>query len=261
MIQVDTRAGSAPLIPKLQRLGMEVEACRLDFGDIAWNGIGQGGLPVSVGVECKALPDLIASLTSGRWSGHQLVGMLNCYDHIWLLIEGEWRARYQDGMLMHHRHGPRGDYWTEAGGGQRRWLARDLESWLMTQSVIAGVRVHRVNNWDDGCAWIKMAYNWYQKDFHQSHRKMYEGKQIYPDQALIQKPTLARRVAAQLPGVGDVRSASVAKVMHTMVEMVAASPEDWARIEIAERRGGSKRLGKVAGQKIYDVIHRNGNGK
>lgn len=261
-VQVDTRAGSGPLIPRLRNLGMEVDACRLDFGDIAWIGNAQDGMPVSVGVECKSLSDLLSSLTSGRWSGHQLIGMLNSYDHCWLLLEGEWKARFRDGVLIHKRSNHSGgEYWAEAGGGQRVWMARDLESWLLTQQIMANIRVQRVRDWDEGCYWIRTVYNWYQKDFHQSHRTMYEGKHLFMDQALLSKPTLARRVAAQLPGVGDVRSASVAKAMHTLADMVAASPEEWAGIEISERRGGSKRLGMTVANKIYKAIHQNGNGE
>jgi excinuclease UvrABC nuclease subunit len=67
------------------------------------------------------------------------------------------------------------------------------------------------------------------------------------------KPTLARRVAAQLPGVGEVRSAEVARVFGTLESMVEASPKDWAT-----KVDG---IGKTTAGKIYSAIHgQNGNG-
>lgn len=260
MISVDDRAGSAQLAPKLRSLGCEVDLTRMDFGDVSWMGTAHDGQPVSVGVEVKSITDVIACITSGRFSGHQLPGLLANYDHIWLLVEGSWYGRRQDGVLVYKRQGPRGDFWCEMAG-QRTWLARDLESWLLTNQVLAGIRVHRVANWDEAALWLKTCYNWFQKDFHSSHRVLYEGKHLFPEQALLTKPSLARRVAAQLPGIGDVRSASVAKVMHTIEEMVMASPQEWAEIEVADRRGGAKRLGKAVATKIHQAIHRNGNGK
>ena len=252
MIQVDDRIGSAEIAPILRGLGCEVELTRLDFADVAFTGWGANGMPVSVGIEMKKLDDVLACIQSGRFAGHQLPGLIQCYDHIWLLVCGSWYGRRQDGVLLHKRANHRGqEYWTEAGGGQRRWLARDLESWFMTVMIMGNIRLHRVKDWHEGAEWIKLVSNWFAREDHKSHQVVYSGKHIWQDQALLAKPTLARRVAAELPHIGVKRSAEVARVFHTVAEMVEAEPKDWMQVE---------GVGRKIAMDIYRVIHQNGNG-
>jgi len=254
MISIDDRQGSAQLFPLLQRLGCRVSLTRMDYGDVAWTGQGANGEPVSVGVECKSLDDVLACIISGRFAGHQLPGLIQCYDHVWLLVQGEWRARFRDGVLEQHRQGRNGGmFWMEAGGGQRRWMHRDLEAWLMSMQIMGGIRVKHVPDWEAGAQWLKTAYNWFQKGEHQSHMVMYGGKELYADQALLARPTLARRIAKELPGIGVKRSAEVARHFHTLQEMVDADIKEWMQIE---------GVGKGIASKIYKAIHsQNGNGK
>lgn len=252
MIQVDDRAGSAQLCPILRQMGCEVDLCRMDFGDVAFSGWGPNGAPVQVGIEVKSLDDILACITSGRFAGHQLPGLIQCYDHVFLLVQGQWRARARDGVLEYYRSTSRGNFWSEAGGGQRRWLWRDLESWLTSMSIMGGLRVHRVPDYHEGALWLKTVYSWFQKDDHKSHLVIYSGKELYSDTALLTRPSLARRVAKELPGIGLVRSAEVAHQFPTVELMVSASVRDWTKIE---------GVGKGIATKVYNAIHGvNGNG-
>ena len=247
MISVDNRAGSAQMAPLLQGLGMQVELTQMSFGDVAWIGMGVDGAPASVGVEMKSLHDCIACIQSGRFAGHQLPGLIQSYDHIWLLVEGVWRARPRDGVLEYWHTDHKGrKFWDAAGGGNRKWMWRDFQGWLMSMSVLGGLRVQQCQDWPDGAAWIKMAYNWFQRPEHKSTQVVYSGKQLYSDQALLVKPSLARRIAKELPKIGITKSAAVADRFRTVEEMVNASVQDWQSI------GG---VGKGIAESVYAAIH------
>lgn len=251
-IQIDPRAGSSQFGPLLRRLGMEVDMVQMAYGDVSFTGLTTDGMPCSYGLELKSVADALACLTSGRFAGHQLPGLMNCFDHVWLLIYGQWRARVPDGVLEELRRGHGGGhYWAPAGGGQRLMMYRDFESWLLTCQIAGGLRVHRARDVEEAAQFIKLLYNWSQKEEHASHKIIFSGKHLWQDQALMVKPTLARRVAAELPSIGVKRSADVARVFHTLEEMVEAEPKDWMKVP---------GIGRGIAQKIYKAIHQNGNG-
>src|SRR5208282_4598500 len=249
-IQVDNRAGSAQLAPLLRSLGVEVELTQMPFGDVSFLGYGANGSPASFGIEVKSIDDCIACIQSGRFAGHQLPGLIQSYDHIWLLVVAEWRCGH-GGVLEYMKPGRNGGkYWTQACGGKQTWMWRDVESWLTTMQIMGGLRVHRVDNYQDAAAWIKLVSNWFAREEHKSHQVVYGGKELYADRALLVKPSLARRIAKELPFIGIKRSAEVARVFHTVEEIVAASPRDWMKVE---------GVGKGIAAKIYMALHQNGN--
>lgn len=254
MIQIDSRAGSSQLAPILRSMGVEVDLTQMAFGDAAFTGWGANGAPVSVGIEVKSIEDIIACIQSGRFAGHQLPGLLASYDHVWLLIVSDYRARARDGVLEYRKEGRGGgQYWSESCGRQRTILWRDVESWLMTCQIMGGIRVHRVSDYREAAMWIKTTSSWFSKESHKSHRVIYGTKSLFPDTALLVKPTLARRMAAQLPGVAEIRSAAVAARFKTLNAMVNASEKDWRTVD---------GLGAGTAKKVFNAIHGlNGTGK
>lgn len=259
MIQVDDRIGSREIAPILTSLGCSVEIARMTYGDVAWMGVAANGEPSSAACEIKKIDDILACIQSGRFAGHQLPGLINCYDYIWLLVIGEFRPRNGDGILMKRVTGPRGDYWAEAGGGRRGYMARDLESWFLTMEIMGNIRIHRESDIYKAAQWIKTCYNWFQRSDHKSHKVIYQGKHLYPDQALLAKPTLARRIAAELPLVAEKRSADVARTFHspTIAEYLRriadADPREWRRVP---------GIGPGIAKKIHHALHAtNGSGK
>lgn len=93
MICIDTRE-KGQLDRHLQRHGLPVSVTAMEFGDITWEGHGPSG-PVMVSVERKRMDawsqDLITSMTDRRLSGHQLRGMREAYDYLYLVVEGVWK--------------------------------------------------------------------------------------------------------------------------------------------------------------------------
>ena len=253
MIYVDNRAGSSQLIPLLRSLGCEVESGTYPYGDVNFFGYGANGDPASVGVEIKSIEDVIACIQSGRFAGHQLPGLLSSFDYTWLLVVSDYRPRARDGVLEYRKAGRNGgQYWSESCGRQRTVFWRDVESWLMTMSICGGIRIHQEPDYDHAALWLKNTVNWFSRDQHKSHKVIQGTKSMFPDQALLIKPTLARRVAAQLPGIAEVRSAAVAAKFKTLESMVTATEKDWRTVD---------GLGAGTARKIFNAIHGlNGNG-
>ncbi len=86
---VDRRQGSHELVKPLKKLGLPVEETTLESADVMFEGRGEGGRPVLVGIEYKKLGELVQALRTERLQGHQLLKMQAAYDFNYLLIEGE----------------------------------------------------------------------------------------------------------------------------------------------------------------------------
>ena len=256
-ITIDPRAGSAQLEPLLRRRGVPVELGRLEFGDVAFCGTGPRGVPLTVTAEVKVLGDLLACIQDSRFSGHQLPGMLQTYDEVWLLVIGIFRARARDGVLEYQvQRGKSEGYWKDASHGRRRsFLWHDLQMWLHTLTHKAGVRVAIVDDYEMAANWVQVLHSWWTRgwDEHESHLAVYDSMrgELF-DRALLVRPSISRMIAAQLPNVGRTRSAAVAARFKSVADMVSASETDWASID---------GIGKLSAQKIVRALHGgNGNG-
>lgn len=202
MILVDDRTGSAELDPLLQSPHALV---RLDYGDACWMGKGQDG-PVNVAVERKGLMDLLQSMTTGRLSGHQLIGLLREYDYVYLVVEGVWRPDRHNGMLHHiNRKGQ----WRAVAQGSRRFMARDIYRYLNTLAVQCGVMVVQTGSMWDTAKWIDSVYGWWQRswDKHKSHQQWHRPTV----QASLSKPNLSTRIASQFEGIGWEKARALGK--------------------------------------------------
>lgn len=233
MIIVDDRAGSNRYPALLRSLGLPVTLGRLEYGDFSWLGVGVDGAPITVGVEHKRLDDLLQSITSGRFAGHQLPGLVQMYDHPYLVIEGLWRPDPRSGILQTRA----GKTWVDVGRGARRWMYRDIEHWLTTMEVRGGITVRRTATSEESAQLIQALYGWWQKglDNHRSHLVLSQAHSITRannrDAALLSKPTLVRRIANELEGIGWDRSAAVAAHFPTVLDMVLADLSEWTKIK------------------------------
>lgn len=234
MILLDPRAGSQNYLAPLRALGAPVESVQMDFGDAAFFASRR-----AVGVELKKFDDLLQCVTSGRFSGHQLPGLARTYDDVWLIVEGLWRPNPEDGVLETRgwdAQKKRPD-WVPAGKGKRRWMYRDFDNFLTTQEVRGGVRIKRTTSEDETARVVYGLYAWYQDvDGHRSHLALNRAGR---DAAIFVKPTLARRVAAELPGIGFDRSADIAAAFPTIRQMIAATEKQWVKVD-----GVGKKLAK-----------------
>jgi len=222
MILVDDREGSAELAPLLTSPHL---VCRLEYGDFAWSGNGPGG-PVDVAVERKSLLDLLQSMTSGRLSGHQLIGLTQRYDHVYLLVEGVWRADRHTGVL--HRIDRKGR-WVPAAQGSRRFMARDVWNYLTTLQVACGVYVVSTSStWETGW-WVDSTFRWWSKPWgkHKSHLQW----QRHTEHAHLAKPNLVARCASQFDGIGWDRARALGARYPLLEDFLGASAEDLQEVD------------------------------
>lgn len=231
MILVDPRSGSQDYIAPLRALGAHVEVVTLEFGDVAFYGSKR-----VVGIELKKLGDMMNCITTGRFSGHQLPGLVEHYQDAYLIVEGLWRPNPEDGTLETWSRGG----WCPMRLGKRTWMYRDLDSFLTTIEVKGGVRVKRTGGEAETTRAIYGLYQWWRDfDGHKSHLALNRTAV-----SAFVRPTFARTVAAALPGVGYEKSAAIALEFPTVRAMVKAKEKDW--MEIAG-------IGKKLAKGIVDV--------
>lgn len=241
MITIDPRVGSKELLKYFPKNTAELS--HLEFADLAF--LGQlCGETVNVGVERKALSDLLSSMQTGRLAGVQLRGLLSCYDIVYLVVEGVYRPG-QDGRLQV----PRGNKtWKGVRLGRRQYMMRDLDCFLNTLALTTGVQIRQTSTKRHTALLTYNLYNWFQKEEHTSHLAMHKNRFIDDgsDGILFAKPSLLRRVAAELTGVGWKRSLDVSKHFHSIEEMVMAEEKEWLEIP---------GIGKTLAPRIVEEIH------
>jgi len=253
-ITIDPRAGSAQLAPLLKQRGYPVELGRMEYGDASFMGVGPDGSPISVSAEVKSLDDLTKCLTDGRFSGHQLPGLVMSYDQVWLLLVGVWRARSDGSLEYQQQRGSGTGYWRVLEIGRRRFMWRDLEAFLLTLQLKGGIRVMRVDDYPMAAMFLGTLYAWWAKGWseHESHLQIHDSMrgELF-DRALLTRPSLTRCIAAQLPSVGKTKSAAVAARFKSIKDMCEATEKDWESIE---------GIGKGIAHKVYTALRGGSNG-
>ncbi len=223
MLHIDNRTGSKDLMrympPGLAQLS------RLQFGDCCFLGNGKDDIPVQVGVELKALSDMLQCIIDGRFAGHQLPGLLRDYHIVYLVIEGKFRPDPQTGLLQ--VPGP-GHRWVDAHFGAKRWMYRDLSGFLTTMENRYNLRVRRTFDRVETARVILDLHHWFNDKTYEQHRAGC-AFDLTGEPSLL-PASLLRRVAAQFRGIGWTKAQRVEKHFTSVIDMVLAPTEEWKRI-------------------------------
>jgi len=233
MILIDRRAGSAELQHLISTHHIPTELTTLDAGDFLFQGNGPKG-PCLVGVERKRLRDALNSIRTGRLAGEQLPKLAD-YDFPYLFIEGVCRAHPDNGIMEEAGRGG----WSAVRLGAQAFMYSELERFLTTIELRTPVRVRRTATAEMTVVCLVNLYHWFTDKEWDKHRA-YCGIHNAPPHVMLFKPGLVQRVAAQLSGIGWDRSSKVASRFRSVVDLVAASKEDWMGVPgigpvIAER--------------------------
>lgn len=248
MLLVDPRVGSGPLLHLFTALHIPTELTKLTFADFAFLGLGEGEVPVPVGIERKTLSDFLQSMYNGRLPGHQLPGMLACYQDVYLVIEGLWRVDVKTGRVLVPYGKKKGKVqWGDLETGKAYGVTySELEGMFITLEQKGGVRLRLTGGQQATARFIASVYRWWtQKDWSQ-HRSHLRFRSEQADRALLTKPTLCREWAARLPGVGWTKSEAVANYFGSCAAMVAATEQEWVQI---------KGIGMPMAKRIVEAIH------
>jgi ERCC4-type nuclease len=214
----------------------------LEYGDAMIIGHGADG-EVEIGVERKTIGDLVNSITTGRLSGHQLPGLLSTYYKVYLIVEGMWIGRGAGDELEVQGHRR---MWKELERGKRKFRASDIWAYLTTLEA-TGVVVRTTYDLVHTCQMIKYLAKWWGKEWgaHRGHDMLHKGG---PPAAELRvgKPSMVRRVAAELPGIGWKRARSVESLFRTVEDLVVATEEELREIE---------GVGEITARAIYKSLH------
>lgn len=241
MIFVDDRIGSADLIGHLRHWQVPCQMERLEFGDACFTGNGARG-PVAVGVEVKKVHDALQCMTDGRFAGHQLPGLVRTYDRVWVVLEGKFTVDFGTGLLLAdggRRRNP-------VAHGSRRFMYRDLSNWQTTMELCANIRFRRTTDRVETARFLADLHGWFDKPYsdHKAHLALHDEA---PDYAQFSRPSLARMVAAQLPGVGFKKSQAVVAHFGSVAAMVEAHWSEWETVD---------GIGEILAKRIYNEIRK-----
>ena len=223
MILVDHRVGSRELIPFLQRMGAKVEQTNLEFGDACFEGNGPDGR-LCVGVERKALSDILNCIDDARYAGHQRPGMLAMYQKSILMIEGVWKPDTVTGYLMHCI---KTLTWEPFRYRSSMTQYSKLFRYLLTLQL-AGTVVIITRDMEHTAYNIKECYAYFQKKW-DDHTSLLEIQKLNI-RAMMGKPSLVRKWAAQLNGVGVKHSMEAEHLFKTPYELASSDEHDWIQI-------------------------------
>ena len=227
MMLVDSRVGSGDLVTRLAALGVPAELTTLEYGDVACVGHGPDGL-IPLGIEIKTLPDLLASMTSGRLAGHQLPGLTKTFGPwVWIMVEGIWSIA-DDGTLQTRRGGT----WEPVTLGPRRYLWTEFQRYLMTLTNCGGATIVTTTSRNETTRWLAAWYQWWtSKEFSEHHSHLALHRKTRPEgSGYLTAPSPLRRVVAELPGIGYTKSAAVEAHFKTIHHCATAGVEEWEQI-------------------------------
>lgn len=239
LVLIDDRTGSKELERYLGRSVPRV-LTRLQFADVAW--VGDNG--ELVGVERKTISDLCSCIADGRLSGHQLLGMLNEYHRIYILVEGVWRSNGNNGVLEVYKGGK----WIPLELGRRRFMYREVANFLNTLAIMCRVNVWQTSNMVESGQWISNTYWWWQKEWerHKAHLQ-FRVDMEYGESVSLSKPNLVCRMAKELSGVGWSKARELGKRYGNAMELVMAQEKD-----LMEVAGIGKKLARSIIKELSD---------
>jgi len=212
-----------------------------------------------VAAERKKIGDLCSCILDGRF----LFQMQTCKeagaDYLVLILEGRYRRNPEDGLLEIPVWIP---YVNVSGYHKRReeWqpvkptmMFSRFDQYLTELQRDAGIIIKHTENVRGTADIILALYQNFQTppDRHQSLKQLF--KPPTPAVSLV-KPTLVRRIAAELPGVGWEWSGVVADYFSTVREMVSVDIDTWAGLEKQSDNGRKQKLGSKTAQKIIKSL-------
>jgi ERCC4-type nuclease len=221
---------------------------QLEFADASFVGHGPEG-SVLIGVERKTVTDLLSSIASGRLIAHQLPGMMDMYDVVYLVVEGIAKEDKTDGRLLVSKDG--GKSFRDVSYSKRLWTMENIAHFLISREQ-EGIRVRMTNSIRMTAHTVEHLHSWWAKEWHKhkSHLALHKHRLQGPvsfDMSRRERPSLVRKIAAELPSVGIDRSQDVAKRFKSVREMFEASIDDWNEIE---------GFGKVTSKHAWEALHK-----
>lgn len=258
VVKVDPRVGTTKKASRVDRL---VELCdllsgcgvspsieQLEFGDFQVACHVSYGEDTTVGVELKRVEDLVDSMRSNRLAGHQIPGLLRQHGpgRVWLVIEGQYRARRISGLV----EVPRGPgRWVPLDRGTRPVFWGDVQAFLTSAQVEAGIHVCQSRTPRETARLVASLARWWgkPKDAHRTFKGVYDA----PAPGLLLRDLdpqtrFLRDVVKGVPGMGWGRSETVVAAFGSVGAMLDATEKDWQNVP---------GVGKTLAKTLYRFLH------
>lgn len=211
------------MVDIIKRLGVPAELNDLQYGDAAFEGRGPEGT-IAVGIERKALHDLLHCIDNAKLSGHQLIGMKHMYAVRVVLVEGHFKP-HEQGWLMEGFNG--GTSWGYCKPGGQRVLYSKLYRYLISLQL-SGALVIFSRDIFTTCYNIVEWYHYFQKPWG-AHTSLLEMQKVAVP-SLNFKPSLVRRWANELPNIGLKISELAERHFKSPIKLAQADESEWLRI-------------------------------
>lgn len=254
MLKIDPREGSNKLAKEF--VDGEFEFVTLEFGDIAFSGKGPDG-PINIGIEYKQVSDMVQCIKSGRFSGHQMPGMLQAYDICALIVEGNSQPDW--GSLPLQLTIP----WGKGNGARFGLYYASFDNYLTQVTVFgAGIGVpfivKKSMNKAESAQMVRDMKALYSKpwDEHVSMRQPNRTKLLRLTTAvdlLEAKPgetdypeSVLRKSIAQIHRMSWEKAGQLAALFGNMESLMATGQKDLEALDI---------MGPVMAERIYVALH------
>lgn len=200
----------------LTKGGVKPEVSRLGCADFAFM------FPhLSVGIERKAVGDLLRVIADNRFVSEQLPCLAATYNRVYLLVEGRYK-RGETGLLLT----PHGARWEPKMWGRRNgWTYAEVERWLTSREE-DGIRLRRTGGSSETAQVLVEMYAELSKppEKRRSATGVYTPAITNADGSpLLVSPSETRRVARLMPGIGNDKSAVVADEFVSPLDLVVSA--------------------------------------
>lgn len=246
MILLDSRAGDTrqrnyqlEWLVHLQKLKVSASMAELQYGDACFEGKGPEG-PIMIGIERKSLPDMLNCIDDSRYSAFQKPGLSAMYQKNALFIEGTWKPDSATGYLLELVNTLS---WRPFK--YRTLMVRYSKLFRYLLSIqMTGTLVIQSRNIEETAYNTVEMYHYFQKNWDDHTALLQTQKLNLPDLKI--KPSLVRRWAAELQGIGVKHSMAAESVFKTAYQLATADEVDWVKVP-----GISVKLA----QEIFKEIH------
>lgn len=223
MIAVDYNRGSIELLPLIQRFGVEAEKSSIP-ADFCFEGNGPHG-QILIGVERKTLSDLLACIEDARLSGHQIIKMGQLCQISFVIVEGKWKPDDQGSGVLYVQKD--GDKWFPYREKSATVMYAKIRRYLFSLSL-AGVQVIYSRDMVHTAYDVCELYWYFQKKW-KDHTSLLEVQKVALPR-LWGKPSLVRKWASDLEGIGTNLSQDAEKLFKKPITLACADEEEWLRL-------------------------------
>jgi ERCC4-type nuclease len=200
----------------IHRIGVKAEMTQLEYGDACFDGNGPEDKNITIGIERKTLGDMLNCIDDARYVQHQRPGMLAMYRYNFLFVEGIWKPDIDSGYLLELVGSMN---WRPPRNHSYQVRYSKLFRYLMSIQL-AGTPVIMTRDLDHTAFNIVELFRYFMKKWDQ-HTSLLEVQKLNIP-TLDGKPSLTRRWAEELEGVGGKIGRDASKVFASPYDLTCA---------------------------------------